>query len=129
MSDVAETLGGVLKQHREAAGLSQQRLSEKAGVSLNTIKGLETNRSASTDPENLVRLADALALSGDGRQMFLDASRWRARGGDERLSELEREMQVVRREISDLRTQLDDQNRTLAEQLSALLDRLPPSGS
>lgn len=52
------TLGVRLKQAREAAGISQQELASRAGLSMSLVAGIEQGRA--TDP----RLSTLLALAG-----------------------------------------------------------------
>lgn len=49
-----------LKEFREAAGLTQEQLSEKASVSRAIISGIESGRTAITTTGTLCKLATAL---------------------------------------------------------------------
>lgn len=49
-----------IKQCREEAGLSQEALSEKAGVSRTIISGLESGKITVTTTETLLKIANAL---------------------------------------------------------------------
>ena len=64
---------GLLKEHRLAAGLTQEALAERAGLGVRSIQGLEHGESRPLR-DTLHRLAAALALSGEERTRFLTAS-------------------------------------------------------
>ena len=68
---------GLLRQLREAAGLTQDELAETAGLSTRTVSDLERgiHRSAQKDTAGL--LADALGLAGGARTSFVAAARGR----------------------------------------------------
>jgi predicted ATPase/transcriptional regulator with XRE-family HTH domain len=67
--------GDLLRRHRLAAGLTQEELAERAGLSRRGISDLE--RGARTHPyrETLTLLVDALGLSGGERSTLLTAAR------------------------------------------------------
>lgn len=67
--------GDLLRAHRLAAGLTQEELAERAGLSRRGISDLE--RGARTRPyrETLKLLADALGLESQQRRAFLAAAR------------------------------------------------------
>ncbi len=69
------TFGALLRAHRLAAGLTQEELAEKAGLSRRGISDLE--RGARTHPyrETLKLLIEALGLVGQQRSAFLAAAR------------------------------------------------------
>ncbi len=67
-------LGIVLKRYRAAAGLSQEGLAERAGVSTRAISDLERGLHRTPHPDTLNRLAAALALSADQRAALLAAA-------------------------------------------------------
>ena len=67
MAGEAVSLGSLLKQHRLTAGLSQEALAERSGVSLRAISGLEREPSRAAYPATIKLLADALGLSEDDR--------------------------------------------------------------
>jgi predicted ATPase/DNA-binding XRE family transcriptional regulator len=62
--------GALLREHRLAAGLSQEALAERAKMSTNGISALERGYRRSPQRETLELLAGALALSGDQRRAF-----------------------------------------------------------
>jgi DNA-binding SARP family transcriptional activator len=55
--------GRLVRAHRAAAGLTQQRLASLAGVSLRTVRDIEQGRVLRPHPRSLRRLRDALALT------------------------------------------------------------------
>src|ERR1700720_2226323 len=69
-----ETFGRLLRQHREHAGLRQERLAERAGLSVPAISNLErgVNRPRL---ETVTLLAEALALTAAQRDALLTAAR------------------------------------------------------
>ncbi len=69
-------LGAQLRRFRLRAGLSQEALAEKAGVSVNTIGALEEGQRRRPYPNTLRALADSLDLAGADRAALLSS------GGD-----------------------------------------------
>ena len=71
----ASSFGDLLRQHRLAAGLTQEELAERTGLSARGISDLE--RGARTHPyrETCELLADGLGLDGPQRSAFLAAAR------------------------------------------------------
>ena len=53
-------MGHKLKEFREAKGLTQEELADKANVSRTTIWSLETNPDVQTTTKTLVKIAEAL---------------------------------------------------------------------
>jgi tetratricopeptide (TPR) repeat protein/transcriptional regulator with XRE-family HTH domain len=64
-------LGTWLRSCREAAGLSQEELAERASLSIRALRNIERCRTEYPHPGSLERLADALALQGPARAEFL----------------------------------------------------------
>ena len=62
--------GRLLRQHRLAAGFSQEVLAERARMSVNGVGLLERGERRSPQRETLASLADALALTADQRREF-----------------------------------------------------------
>ena len=71
MSDVARGFGTRLRSCRQSAGLSQQELAERSGLSVRAISDLERGRTRFPYQDSLARLADALALGGAARTEFI----------------------------------------------------------
>jgi tetratricopeptide (TPR) repeat protein/transcriptional regulator with XRE-family HTH domain len=62
-----------LRACREAAGLSQEELAARSGLSLRAISNIERGRTQWPYRDSLHRLADALGLGGEARAEFLTA--------------------------------------------------------
>jgi transcriptional regulator with XRE-family HTH domain len=56
-------MGYKIKEVREAKGMSQEELAEKANVSRTTVWNLETNPNAETTTQTLKKIADALGTT------------------------------------------------------------------
>jgi DNA-binding CsgD family transcriptional regulator len=67
----------LLRQHRVAAGLSQEQLAERAGLSRRGISDLERGARQMPYPDTLRRLADELGLSNKDRAAMIGAARQR----------------------------------------------------
>src|SRR5918994_1895035 len=66
--------GPLLRRHRLATGLSQAELAERAGLSPDGIRALETGRRAPPRPYTVRALAEPLALAEEDRlQLFAAA--------------------------------------------------------
>jgi predicted ATPase/transcriptional regulator with XRE-family HTH domain len=68
-------LGTLIRRFRLAAGLSQEQLAERSGLSTRAVSDLERGVRSSTRPETLRMLADGLSLNEDGRAKLLAATR------------------------------------------------------
>ena len=68
------TVGDLIRRYREIAGLSQEALAERAGVSPRGLLYLERGRRRPY-PDTLRRLADALSLTQQEREALMLASR------------------------------------------------------
>ena len=77
----ALSFGGLLRQLRAGARLTQEELAEAAGLSLRAVSDLErgVNRTARKDTAEL--LAGALGLAGPARELFVAAARGKAPAG------------------------------------------------
>jgi predicted ATPase/DNA-binding XRE family transcriptional regulator len=73
------TLGPLLRQHREAAGLTQEELADRAGLSSRTVSDVERGLRSRLYPDTAERLAAALQLEKQPRGSFLEAARGRVR--------------------------------------------------
>ncbi|HEX4255286.1 MAG TPA: helix-turn-helix transcriptional regulator, partial [Streptosporangiaceae bacterium] len=58
--DDPAALGDRLRAHRRSAGISQQELAERSGLTVRMISNLESGRTRWPFPNSLRRLADAL---------------------------------------------------------------------
>ena len=77
----ALSFGGLLRQLRAGAGLTQEELAELAGLSPRGVSALErgVNRTARKDTAEL--LAGGLGLAGPARELFVAAARGKAPAG------------------------------------------------
>jgi predicted ATPase/DNA-binding XRE family transcriptional regulator len=81
----SSSFGTLLRQHRLAAGMTQEVLAERAGVSAKAISDLERAPTRLPRFDTVALLADALGLQEAAREGFLAAARSRrGRGGAER---------------------------------------------
>ena len=60
--------GDVLRRQREAAGLSQEALAERAGLTADAVSALERGARRRPYPHTVRALADALGLEGPGER-------------------------------------------------------------
>ncbi|HET6316584.1 MAG TPA: helix-turn-helix domain-containing protein, partial [Chloroflexota bacterium] len=67
-------LGSHLRRLRRRAGLSQEMLAERAGISVATVGALEEGQRRRPHPHTLSALAQALELSSDERARLLEAA-------------------------------------------------------
>ncbi len=67
--------GDLLRQHRKAAGLTQEDLAERSGLSVDTISLLERGEHRRPHRYTMQSLADALGLSQSDRSRFERAAR------------------------------------------------------
>src|SRR5215472_12421492 len=67
--------GSLLQRHRIAAGLSQEELAERAGLSRRGVSDLERGLRQAPYPATIRRLADALGLPESQRAALMMASR------------------------------------------------------
>src|SRR5512135_174975 len=74
MRDDGGGFGARLRACRRSAGLSQQELAERAGVSVRAISNLERDRARWPYRDTLHRLADALELRDAVRAEFIAAA-------------------------------------------------------
>jgi transcriptional regulator with XRE-family HTH domain len=64
----SESFGKLLRRYRLAARLSQERLAERAGISVRGLSDLERGRSRAPRLETLALLGEALGLEGTAHQ-------------------------------------------------------------
>ena len=74
--------GGLLRQLRADAGLTQDELAEAAGVSQRAISDLERSINRTARKDTAVLLAEALGLDGPACELFIAAARGRVPAGD-----------------------------------------------
>ena len=75
MATQGMAFGALLRRLRLAAGLTQERLAERAGVSAKAIIGLENEAARHPRLDTVTRLADALEVDRDDRARLLAAAR------------------------------------------------------
>jgi tetratricopeptide (TPR) repeat protein/DNA-binding XRE family transcriptional regulator len=81
MTGEGTAFGTRLAGCRRSAGLTQQDLADRSGLSVRAISNLELGRARSPHPDTVHRLAEALGLHGDSRTGFLTAAGRRLNGG------------------------------------------------
>ena len=74
--------GGLLRQLRDDAGLTQEELAEAARVSKRAVSDLERGINRTARKDTAVLLAGALGLDGRARELFVSAARGRASTDD-----------------------------------------------
>jgi tetratricopeptide (TPR) repeat protein/transcriptional regulator with XRE-family HTH domain len=72
------SFGGLLRQFRAEARLTQEELAEAAGLSSRSVSDLERGINRTARKDTAVLLADALSLTGQVRVLFVAAARGRA---------------------------------------------------
>ncbi len=77
MAELGVRLGPLLKQLRMAAGLTQEELAERSGISARTVSDLERGVRHAVYADTARRLATALALEATARQQFDAVARGR----------------------------------------------------
>ncbi|MER5360069.1 helix-turn-helix domain-containing protein [Streptomyces sp. NPDC002785] len=80
---MASEFGDVLRRLRVRAKLTQEELAERSGVSVRTIRGLETGRRSNPRMTTVQELAKALPLRPSEREELLGAAVHRNPDGDE----------------------------------------------
>ena len=76
--DQQQSFGEQLRQRRQAAGLTQEELAARAGLTAKGIAALERGRRQRPYPHTVAALADALGLTGAARDSFVGATQQRA---------------------------------------------------
>src|SRR5262249_52893767 len=64
------SFGTLLRQWRTAAGLTQEQLAERAGISADAVAALERGRRRAPQRGTLARLADALGIEANERAVL-----------------------------------------------------------
>ncbi|WP_328328005.1 tetratricopeptide repeat protein [Kribbella sp. NBC_00382] len=67
-------LGGLLRTHRAAAGLSREALAERAALSVEAIRALENGRRRYPRPSTIEQLAGALGLPAGEQDLLVQAA-------------------------------------------------------
>src|SRR5919109_5119248 len=67
--------GTLLRRYRVAAGLTQEELAERAGVSRRSLGDMERGVAHTPRKDTVALLAEALALSPQNRVVFAEAAR------------------------------------------------------
>jgi tetratricopeptide (TPR) repeat protein/transcriptional regulator with XRE-family HTH domain len=70
-----DRFGNLLASYRIGAGLTQEDLAARSGLSVRALSDMERGRTARPYKNSVERLADALGLSGSERHSFVDAAR------------------------------------------------------
>src|SRR5712691_5989978 len=70
-------LGSLLRRRRASAGLTQEDLAERAGISIRTVSDIERGLRSRIYPVTAERLASALGLEGQDRSQFAAVARGR----------------------------------------------------
>ena len=81
MAERRVTFGGLLRELRAVAGLTQEELAGAAGVSVRSVRELERGRVATPQKETVRLLAGALGLTGPARTEFEAVARSRPAAG------------------------------------------------
>jgi len=66
--------GKLLRSCRRAAGLTQEELAERSGLSVRAVSDMERGRTARPYPRSARMMVDALCLTGPAREEFLSAA-------------------------------------------------------
>src|SRR5438105_3002065 len=67
--------GTLLRRHRVAAGLTQEELAERAGISRRSLGDMERGAAHTPRKDTVALLAEALVLSPRDRSTFAEAAR------------------------------------------------------
>lgn len=92
--------GRRLRELRTAAGLTQEELAERAGISARALRALETGTAKRARPDTMDRIARVLGLTDDDKQDLL--KRWRLDGQIVTYESLYTEHDLERAELSAL---------------------------
>jgi transcriptional regulator with XRE-family HTH domain len=101
-----KTLSANIKRHRENAGLTQEKLSEKAGISANMINDIEGCRTWVSD-KTLVKLAAALQV--ETYRLFLPPTLTDTDLAKTATADLAKDLQKIRK---DFNTNFDNALKT-----------------
>ena len=73
-ADQPASFGDLLRRHRAVAGLTQEELAVRAGLSVRGLRYLEQGVRRPY-PDTMQRIVDALALSAEDRHLLMAAAR------------------------------------------------------
>ncbi|TDU86883.1 putative ATPase [Kribbella voronezhensis] len=116
--------GDLLRRHRRDAGLSQEKLAELAGLSVDAIAALERGRRRAPRPHTLRLLGDALRLGAPDRAQLTAAAR---RDADTTRSVL-RLPPVAPNELIGRSQEVEEAARLISERATRLLTLSGPAG-
>ncbi|MEV4262088.1 tetratricopeptide repeat protein [Kribbella sp. NPDC049584] len=116
--------GGLLRRHRREAGLSQEALAERAGLSVDAIAALERGRRRAPRAHTLRLLADALRLGDPDRSRLTAAARKEA---DTTRTPM-RQPPAPANELIGRTTELTATSRLLGQRITRLLTLTGPGG-
>lgn len=125
--------GGRLRRHREAAGLSQEELAERAALTAKAISALERGERQHPYPQTVRALANALSLSDADRSALIASvpNRVRRQGSDQAVTAAQSVDHLLPSEPTPLLGRADEL-RIIREQLLSpevrLLTLLGPGG-
>ncbi|MEV5008708.1 helix-turn-helix domain-containing protein [Streptomyces sp. NPDC055692] len=68
-------LAELLRRHRQTARLTLEQLAEASGVSARTLSDMERGRSRGPQHRTVIAVADALSLTGEGRERLIALAR------------------------------------------------------
>ncbi|MBE1473649.1 transcriptional regulator with XRE-family HTH domain [Actinophytocola algeriensis] len=71
-------MAAVLRELREQAGITQEELADRSGLSIRTISDLERGRTTTPQRRSIELLADALCVDGDSLEQLQQAARRRS---------------------------------------------------
>ncbi len=116
--------GGLLRRHRREAGLSQEKLAELAGLSVDAIAALERGRRRAPRAHTLRLLADALDLNDSDRAQLAAAARKEAQVSRPPM----RRPPVPPTELIGRTTELTATTRLVGQRITRLLTLTGPGG-
>ena len=116
MEDTA--LGPLLRRHRRGAGLTQEELAERAGISARTVSDVERGLRDGVYRDTATRIAAALGIAGDERTLFEAVARGHRAASPPELGG--RELQAAALPVPP--TRLIGREHELAAVLASLLD-------
>src|SRR5262245_58119204 len=119
----APAVGELLRQHRLAAGLTQDGLAERARISVRAISDLERGVRRAPHKDTLRLLAAALQLSADAEALLLAAARIKLLAPQALLARLDGRLSLLTNGAADL----PERQQTMPRALEWSYDLLTPS--